>query len=797
MSKRIVKKKEEANGAPAKSPPDARVAQQKRILEVVGADSKEDASEYSPRTEVYIHQLQDVLDFFGYSSGDIAALVQRCNHDEQQIQLAVDNILEDRANHEQTSWGVVKNKKQLKDEKKAREEEEKAEQERLAKEMEKQAKEAKKKAAKEQAALKATGQKGGNTNDDFGASLPPDPAILFAGPNPKREGNQDEWWKEDENWNSWKGGSWKNDSSWEDNHGGGRGQDDWWSKEGWEQQGGGNEAHSGNKGGGRGRKGKGGRGGGAEANKESQDAAEMWDMPTGPDANEGGLDQWSLGDIRKHERKIADLGLDPKAAPPTSVVRTVEEIEREQMGLPSMADSQPAPGKIRVEALFQAGNAEAAPQAEPSFERPEKGKGRGKGKGKNSEKGERPERNDRRERDAGGEDRGDKGERNDQERKNRGEGEGDRFERVDRSEDPRRQPVEEASENVTVKKHSSMGCAVITLKDKRVREAIVAEGEKITIASIKVQIKPHKDKDTKQEVPTDIFAAWGRQVEKMTPLSEREIVGWFEAKHKELTDAWRAETEAKERELREAERAQQKVMDDQLRAQAERQREEERRRFEEAALQRQTAAGMQDRTRIQEAQAAQAKYFADLQNSWMQQQRQTAAAQQQPAQQLAQQQQQQGVRQMPDGRTAPAAGQPAVPSQATAQQQPQQQMSATLNAAAAAYPANAAAAQQWQQQWLQAMAMQGYSATQGWNQSAMAQAQAAQAAQRGMQQQMQGAMGQMGHPQAQASYEEQMRAYYAQVAQAQFGQAAQHTGQYPQNAAAYAYTTPQYGGAGS
>merc|ERR1712228_194863 len=65
---------------------DSRVAQQLRVHEIIGAGKSAEKSDkkYSPRTEGYIKQVGDVLDFYGMSRSDIAALVKRCNHDETQ-----------------------------------------------------------------------------------------------------------------------------------------------------------------------------------------------------------------------------------------------------------------------------------------------------------------------------------------------------------------------------------------------------------------------------------------------------------------------------------------------------------------------------------------------------------------------------------------------------------------------------------------------------------------------------------------------------------------------------------------
>eukprot|EP00434_Breviolum_minutum_P029193 symbB.v1.2.025822.t1/scaffold2533.1/size76754/3 len=127
----------------------------------------------------------------------------------------------------------------------------------------------------------------------------------------------------------------------------------------------------------------------------------------------------------------------------------------------------------------------------------------------------------------------------------------ERLERIDRSHDPRRQAVEQ------VRKHSRTGCAVVSMTDTRVRQAIVAEGNECTINGLKVQIKPHHNKETKEEVLTDLFVAWDRQVEKVNPLSEQMIAKYFDGKYKEIIAGWKAaEEERRHAEELEQQRAQ-------------------------------------------------------------------------------------------------------------------------------------------------------------------------------------------------------------------------------------------------
>lgn len=572
-----------ANGASSVNTNDVRVAQQMRVLEVVGAgkNAKED-KKYSPRTENHIKQLTDLLDCFQYNRADIAALVRRCHHDEQQIQIAVANIIEDKANHGVEDWGEVKSKKQLKEEKKIRDEEERKEQEAMEKELERQRKEAEKRAKKD--AERQRGQRGGHRNDydydDWGGeaapadggkvALPPDPAILFAGSKPTEEAPEkgnDDWWddkwdqgwdggakstsRKDKDWEEdwkWKGQSW-DENEWADEGGRGNGKDDEWWQEEWKTQ----EK--------RGKKAPKERAASSKGKQEKPkqepqaDSMDMWDMPDVNASNEGGLDQFTLGDIRAHD---ADA---PKGFPPESAMLTVEEIERQQFGL---SPSKPPP---------PAADGGGADRSERGGE-----KGRGRGRG-----GDRKEGRGR-----GGGDRGDKADRDKGKPPADPEGDKGNLERLDRSDDPRRQPMEEVGENVTVRKHSSMGCAVVSMKDTRVRDAILRLGNEIIISGIRVQMKPHTDKETKMEIPTDIFVAWGRQVEKTSPLSERELTKYFDTKHQDFLSAWRGEEE-KQRQAEEAAR-QQKLLEEQQRQQAEQRRAYEaemlRRQHEEADSQR-------------------------------------------------------------------------------------------------------------------------------------------------------------------------------------------------------------------
>mmetsp|Transcript_46711 Transcript_46711/g.85539 ORF Transcript_46711/g.85539 Transcript_46711/m.85539 type:complete len:399 (+) Transcript_46711:148-1344(+) len=125
---------------------------------------------------------------------------------------------------------------------------------------------------------------------------------------------------------------------------------------------------------------------------------------------------------------------------------------------------------------------------------------------------------------------GAKGSRNDDDGVERAE----KPERNNRSDDSRRQAALQKGRHCDVRKHSSMGCAIVTFEDPTVRDMVLKESLTATIGGIQVKLKPHFDKEAKENVPTDLFVGWGRQVEKATPLSESKLVEYFDSKHEEF-----------------------------------------------------------------------------------------------------------------------------------------------------------------------------------------------------------------------------------------------------------------------
>jgi len=161
------------------------------------------------------------------------------------------------------------------------------------------------------------------------------------------------------------------------------------------------------------------------------------------------------------------------------------------------------------------------------------GKGKGKGgKGKFEDEGFKGFKGDSKGGKKGGKDGGGKG-------KHVADDDAEKPERPARNEDMRRQASALTGAHCTVRKHSSMGCAVISMVSVQTRQAILQAGLKLEISGHTLTIRPHSDKDTKQEIMTDIFAGWGRQAEKNEPLSEQELASYFDEKHIELTSTGR------------------------------------------------------------------------------------------------------------------------------------------------------------------------------------------------------------------------------------------------------------------
>eukprot|EP00928_Gymnodinium_smaydae_P082467 TRINITY_DN65804_c0_g1_i1.p1 TRINITY_DN65804_c0_g1~~TRINITY_DN65804_c0_g1_i1.p1 ORF type:complete len:330 (+),score=60.37 TRINITY_DN65804_c0_g1_i1:98-1087(+) len=84
-----------------------------------------------------------------------------------------------------------------------------------------------------------------------------------------------------------------------------------------------------------------------------------------------------------------------------------------------------------------------------------------------------------------------------------------------------------------VQKHSSFGCAIVTLPTMGLRELLLAsltgqerESDGATlfhVDGVVTTIKRHFDKETSKDVVTDVFVGWGRQTELATPLSAERI----------------------------------------------------------------------------------------------------------------------------------------------------------------------------------------------------------------------------------------------------------------------------------
>mmetsp|Transcript_18550 Transcript_18550/g.50918 ORF Transcript_18550/g.50918 Transcript_18550/m.50918 type:complete len:396 (-) Transcript_18550:36-1223(-) len=91
-------------------------------------------------------------------------------------------------------------------------------------------------------------------------------------------------------------------------------------------------------------------------------------------------------------------------------------------------------------------------------------------------------------------------------------------------------PKRSSGDLVSVRKAAAGGCAVISFVEPCLRNKVLGFfGREAALESgIVIKLQPQVDPKSKEEVPTDAFAAWGRKVEEKTPVSEAELLRFFE-----------------------------------------------------------------------------------------------------------------------------------------------------------------------------------------------------------------------------------------------------------------------------
>lgn len=102
--------------------------------------------------------------------------------------------------------------------------------------------------------------------------------------------------------------------------------------------------------------------------------------------------------------------------------------------------------------------------------------------------------------------------------------------------DSLRSPEFGSEGGVTVLKHTSIGCAIVTFKNRSVAAHILHESivhDRVMIGSVPVQIKAHFVKDHRV-VQGNLFVGWGRKVELVTPVSLKDLLSFFQAKQEEI-----------------------------------------------------------------------------------------------------------------------------------------------------------------------------------------------------------------------------------------------------------------------
>lgn len=109
----------------------------------------------------------------------------------------------------------------------------------------------------------------------------------------------------------------------------------------------------------------------------------------------------------------------------------------------------------------------------------------------------------------------------------------------------KKRPEETQGMHLVCKKHSSMGCALITFAQESVRDLVLRHvlgrasldpndpmmrnvGAHVNVGGVQVSVKPRTEKDTGSDVPTDIFVGWGRQAQLRNPISGEVLCRFFD-----------------------------------------------------------------------------------------------------------------------------------------------------------------------------------------------------------------------------------------------------------------------------
>merc|ERR1712048_87943 len=90
-------------------------------------------------------------------------------------------------------------------------------------------------------------------------------------------------------------------------------------------------------------------------------------------------------------------------------------------------------------------------------------------------------------------------------------------------------PAPVAGVHTQVCKSRTGGFATISFKEASVRNAVLRNAAEICVqGGVPVKLQAQVDQKTSEEVPTDIFASWGRKAEEKAAVSEMELLRCFE-----------------------------------------------------------------------------------------------------------------------------------------------------------------------------------------------------------------------------------------------------------------------------